>query len=71
VLAAVLPSFLGDYAGVFTVDGYEAYTQNSRHLSRVYAHARRKYDETKKSQPKGKFRKADMAMNLIAETDIA
>jgi transposase len=29
------------------------------------AHARRKYDEAKKSQPKGKSGKADVAMNFI------
>jgi transposase len=57
--------FLGDYAGYLQVDGYEAYTQTHATLVGCMAHARRKYDETKKSQPKGKSGKADMAMNLI------
>lgn len=57
--------FLGDYAGYLQVDGYEAYTQTHATLVGCMAHARRKYDEAKKSQPKGKSGKADMAMNLI------
>ena len=57
--------FLGDYAGYLQVDGYEAYTQTHATLVGCMAHARRKYDEAKKSQPKGKSGKADMAMNFI------
>jgi transposase len=44
---------------------YEAYTQTHATLVGCMAHARRKYDEAKKSQPKGKSGKADVAMNFI------
>jgi len=57
--------FLGDYTGYLQVDGYEAYTQTHATLVGCMAHARRKYDEAKKSQPKGKSGKADVAMNFI------
>ena len=53
---------LGDYAGVLVTDGYEGYAQvvrdNGITHAGCWAHARRKFVEAQKVQPKGKTGKA-------------
>ena len=69
--AAVPERLLGDYGGALMSDGYEAYRRVARvkgidHLC-CWAHARRKFVEAKKAQPKGKSGKADRAIALIGK----
>ena len=59
------------YQGVLMSDGYKPYrtvalTRKLVHLC-CWAHARRKFVEAQKAQPKGKTGKADMAISLIAK----
>jgi len=61
--AACPKGFLGDYNGYLQVDGYSAYEQTCATLVGCMAHARRKFIEAKKAQPKGKTGKADWAVN--------
>lgn len=60
---------LGDYAGRLITDGYEGYAEvvrrNSIAHAGCWAHARRKFVEAQKVQPKGKTGKADWAINQI------
>ncbi|WP_269490054.1 IS66 family transposase [Alkalilimnicola ehrlichii] len=62
---------LGDYAGVLVTDGYEGYAQvvreNGITHAGCWAHARRKFVEAQKVQPKGKTGKADWALSLIGK----
>lgn len=64
--AATCPKgFLGDYSGYLQVDGYSAYEQTQAKLVGCMAHARRKFVEAQKAQPKNKTGKADWAVNQI------
>ncbi len=60
---------LGDYAGRLITDGYEGYAEivrrNGITHAGCWAHARRKFIEAQKVQPKGKTGKADWALNQI------
>ncbi|MBB3230953.1 IS66 family transposase [Halomonas stenophila] len=60
---------LGDYAGRLITDGYEGYAEvvrrNGINHAGCWAHARRKFVEARKVQPKGKTGKADWALNQI------
>ncbi len=62
-------SLLGDYAGRLVTDGYEGYAEvvrrNGITHAGCWAHARRKFVEAQKVQPKGKTGKADWALNQI------
>ncbi len=63
---AVCPQkYLGDYRGYLQVDGYSAYESTHAELVGCMAHARRKFIEAQKAQPKNKTGKADWAINLI------
>ena len=67
----VADELLHDFRGVLMTDGYLPYkkaakTSGLTHLC-CWAHARRKFMEAKKAQPKGKSGKADMAISLIAK----
>lgn len=69
--AAVPERLLAGYDGALMSDGYEAYRRVSRvrgldHLC-CWAHARRKFVDAKKAQPKGKSGKADAAIALIGK----
>lgn len=57
--------YLQGYEGYLQVDGYAAYGQTSATLVGCLAHARRKFMDAKKAQPKGKSGKADMAISMI------
>jgi len=59
------------YQGALMTDGYKPYrvvalSNQLEHLC-CWAHARRKFIEAQKAQPKGKTGKADMAISLIAK----
>ncbi|SDO47859.1 Transposase [Vreelandella arcis] len=60
---------LGGYAGRLITDGYEGYAEvvrrNGITHAGCWAHARRKFVEAQKVQPKGKTGKADWALNQI------
>lgn len=60
---------LGDYGGRLVTDGYEGYAEvvrrNGITHAGCWAHARRKFVEAQKVQPKGKTGKADWALNQI------
>ncbi|MFT7673848.1 MAG: transposase [Gammaproteobacteria bacterium] len=60
---------LADYQGALVVDGYEGYQRvcNDNHLTRLgcWAHARRKFIEAQRLQPKCKPGKADKALTYI------
>jgi len=57
--------YLDGYRGYLQVDGYAAYEQTEATLVGCWAHARRKFVEAKKAQPKGKTGKADWAISHI------
>ena len=67
--AQIPTDLLSDYSGTLMVDGYEGYqaicTEN--HLTRLgcWAHARRKFIEAQRLQPKGKTGKPDQALAYI------
>ena len=65
----VLVRLLGDYTGRLVTDGYEGYAEvvrrNGITHAGCWAHARRKFVEAQKVQPKGKTGKADWALNQI------
>lgn len=64
--AAICPKeFLGDYKGYLQVDGYAAYESTSATLAGCMAHARRKFIDAQKIQPKGKVGRADWAVAHI------
>lgn len=60
---------LDDYAGVLVTDGYEGYNQvvtaNQLTHAGCWAHARRKFVQAQKVQPKCKKGRADQALSLI------
>lgn len=60
---------LADFNGALMVDGYEGYSAvcNGNQLTRLgcWAHARRKFVEAQRQQPKGKTGKADQALAFI------
>lgn len=60
---------LGDYAGALMVDGYEGYDGlcTTTQIERLgcWAHARRKFVEAQRLQPKGKTGTPDQALALI------
>lgn len=58
-------NYLQGYNGYLQVDGYQAYEQTGATLVGCWAHARRKFIDAKKVQPKGKSGKADMALGQI------
>ena len=69
--AAVPERLLAGFDGALVSDGYEAYRRVARlrgieHLC-CWAHARRKFMDAKKAQPKGKSGKADVAIGLIGK----
>ena len=57
--------YLEDFTGYLQVDGYVGYEKTSATLVGCWAHARRKFIEAQKAQPKGKTGKADMALSMI------
>ena len=57
--------YLQGYRGYLQVDGYAGYDQTGATLAGCWAHARRKFVEAQKTQPKGKTGKADWAINHI------
>ena len=70
-VTAVPDQLLTGYRGVLMSDGYQPYRtvaakQGLVHLC-CWAHARRKFKEAQRVQPKGKTGKADMALSLIAK----
>jgi len=60
---------LPDFNGALMVDGYEGYAAvcNENQLTRLgcWAHARRKFIDAQRQQPKGKTGKADVALGFI------
>ena len=69
--SAAAEKFLEGYTGALMSDGYAAYKQVAQengltHLC-CWAHARRKFVEAQKAQPKGKTGRADRAINMIAK----
>ena len=54
--------FLGNYSGYLQVDGYAGYNDLDAELVGCMAHARRKFVEAQRSQPKGKTGRADWAV---------
>ena len=64
--AGVCPkNYLQGFNGYLQVDGYAAYEQTEATLAGCFSHARRKFTDAKKAQPKGKSGKADMAIAMI------
>lgn len=68
---AVPNELLTGFCGTLMTDGYKPYrtvaaTKELTHLC-CWAHARRKFVEAQKAQPKGKTGKADMAISLIGK----
>lgn len=66
---AVPMRLLGDYDGYLMTDGYEGHNvvvaaNGITHLA-CWAHARRKFVEAQKVQPKGKSGSADVALKMI------
>lgn len=66
---AVPQTLLGDYTGALMVDGHDGYEAvcKAQGLKRLgcWAHARRKFVDAQRLQPKGKTGKADQALALI------
>ena len=62
-------ALLENFSGALMVDGYEGYNPvcQKNQLTRLgcWAHARRKFVEAQRQQPKGKTGKADVALGLI------
>ena len=65
--AACPKEFLGDYKGYLQVDGYAAYESTGATLAGCMAHARRKFIDAQKIQPKGKVGRADWAVTHIQQ----
>ena len=57
--------YLQGFSGYLQVDGYAGYEQTDATLAGCFAHARRKFVEARKAQPKGKTGKADWAISHI------
>jgi transposase len=68
---AVPQQLLGDFNGALMVDGYAGYhavcQKNSLARLGCWAHARRKFIDAQKVQPKGKTGKADQAIAFIQQ----
>jgi len=62
---ACTANYLQGFTGYLQVDGYAAYEKTTATLVGCWAHARRKFIEAQKAQPKGKTGKADMALSMI------
>lgn len=60
--AACPQGFLGDYSGYLQVDGYAGYSGLNAELVGCMAHARRKFIEAQRGQPKGRTGRADWAV---------
>ncbi len=62
---------LGNYDGILLSDGYEGYAgavrENGITHAGCWSHARRKFVEAQKVQPKGKVGKADWALSTIGK----
>lgn len=69
--SAVTEKLLENYRGVLMSDGYTAYRQVAAKKQLIHlccwAHARRKFVDAQKAQPKGKAGRADSALSLIAK----
>ena len=69
--ASVASRLLQGFSGTLMSDGYEPYRQVAREESFTHlccwAHARRKFVEAKKAQPKGKSGRADKALTFISK----
>ncbi len=63
--AACPKAFLDGYKGYLQVDGYAAYDSTGATLAGCMAHARRKFIDAQKVQPKGKVGRADWAVTHI------
>lgn len=63
--AACPKTFLEGYTGYLQVDGYAVYESTGATLVGCMAHARRKFIEAQKVQPKGKVGRADWAVAHI------
>jgi hypothetical protein len=63
--AACPKAFLGGYKGYLQVDGDAAYENTGAALAGCMAHARRKFIDAQKIQPKGKVGRADWAIAHI------
>ena len=63
--AACPKDYLKGYTGYLHVDGYAAYESTGATLVGCMAHARRKFIEAQKVQPKGKVGRADWAVSHI------
>jgi transposase len=63
--AACPKEFLNSYKGYLQVDGYAAYESTGATLAGCMAHARRKFIDAQKIQPKGKVGRADWAVTHI------
>jgi transposase len=67
----VAQELLRDFTGALMVDGYEGYNATciKNGITRLgcWAHARRKFIEAQKNQPKGKTGKADQALAYIQQ----
>lgn len=63
---SVVTELFGGYQGALVTDGYSAYDAlpGARHAG-CWTHARRKFHEALKAQPKGKTGKAQIGFNLI------
>jgi transposase len=57
--------YLDGYSGYLQVDGYAGYNQTAATLVGCWAHARRKFVEARKAQPKGKTGRADWAISHL------
>ena len=60
-------NYLAGFSGYLQADGYQGYEQVNATLIGCMAHARRKFIEAQKAQPKNKTGRADWAINLIAK----
>ena len=60
--ASCAKDFLGGYSGYLQVDGYAGYNDLNATLVGCMAHARRKFIEAQRAQPKGKIGRADWAV---------
>ena len=69
--AATAQGLIGDFAGALMVDGYEGYQPvcDAANLTRLgcWAHARRRFVEAKRTQPKGKTGAADQGLAWIGK----
>lgn len=62
---ACVVNYLQGFTGYLQVDGYAGYEKTTAKLAGCWAHARRKFIDAQKAQPKGKTGKADLALSFI------